>query len=85
MLLVIFHSLAGGCRGARCGSSSFFATIKTEIGVDIWPDRASARRDIEIWITSYNEQQRLRSSLGHRTPTQMRPDADCLAGTDPRT
>ena len=26
---------------------SFFATIKTEIGADSWPDRASARRDIE--------------------------------------
>ena len=52
-------------------AESFFATIKTEIGVDRWPDRASARRDIEIWITSYNEQ-RLHSSLGYRSPTEMR-------------
>jgi putative transposase len=28
-------------------AESFFATIKTEIGVDRWPDRATARRDIE--------------------------------------
>jgi putative transposase len=52
-------------------AESFFATIKAEIGVDIWPDRASARRDIESWITSYNEQ-RLHSSLGYRSPTEMR-------------
>ena len=37
-------------------AASFFTTIKTEIGVDIWLDRSSARRDIEVWISSYNEQ-----------------------------
>ena len=42
---------------SRTGSSldgaaaeSFFATIKAEIGVGSWPDRATARRDIEDWI-----------------------------------
>jgi putative transposase len=49
----------------------FFATIKTEIGVDMWPDRSSAHQDIETWITSYNER-RLHSSIGYRTPTEMR-------------
>jgi transposase InsO family protein len=28
-------------------AESFFATVKTEIGVDSWPDRATARRDVE--------------------------------------
>jgi len=36
-------------------AESFFATIKTEIGTDAWPDRATARRDIENWINSYNQ------------------------------
>jgi len=52
-------------------AESFFATIKTEIGADSWPDRASARRDIENWITAYNER-RLHSSLGYKTPTEAR-------------
>ena len=52
-------------------AESFFATIKTEIGADTWPDRASARRDIETWITTYNER-RLHSSLGYKTPIEAR-------------
>jgi transposase InsO family protein len=50
-------------------AESFFATIKSEIGVGFWPDRASACRDIEKWIKLYNER-RLHSSLGYRTPTE---------------
>jgi putative transposase len=49
----------------------FFATIKTEIGTTSWPDRTSARRDIENWITSYN-QQRLHSTINYWTPTETR-------------
>lgn len=45
--------------------------IKTEIGIEAWPDRASARRDIENRITSYNER-RLHSALAYRTPTETR-------------
>lgn len=52
-------------------AESFFATIKAEIGVVFWPDRASARRDIESWIESYNER-RLHSALGYRTPSETR-------------
>lgn len=52
-------------------AESFFATIKTEIGVDSWPDRATARRDIENWIKAYNER-RMHSSLGYQTPTAAR-------------
>jgi transposase InsO family protein len=42
-------SRSGSCLDGAA-AESFFATIKTEIGVDSWPDRASARRDIENWI-----------------------------------
>ena len=52
-------------------AESFFAPIKTEIGAESWPDRASARRDIENWITAYNER-RLHSSLGYKTPIEVR-------------
>ena len=52
-------------------AESFFATIKAEIGIDAWPDRASARRDIEWWIRHHNER-RLHSALGDQTPTESR-------------
>jgi putative transposase len=63
-------SRTGSCLDGAA-AESFFATIKTEIGVERWPDRASARRDIEKWITLYNER-RLHSSLGYQTPTEAR-------------
>jgi transposase InsO family protein len=49
----------------------FFATIKAEIGIGFWPDRAGSRRDIENWITSYNTR-RLHSALGYRPPAETR-------------
>jgi putative transposase len=52
-------------------AESFFATIKSEIGVDLWPDRASARHDIEAWIMEYNER-RIHSTIGYRTPIELR-------------
>ena len=55
----------------RAAAESFFATIKAEIGIDTWPDRASARRDIENWITDYN-QRRLHSAVDYRTPAETR-------------
>ena len=63
-------SRTGSCLDGAA-AESFFATIKAEIGVSLWPDRASARRDIENWITSYNNR-RLHSALGYRTPTEAR-------------
>jgi putative transposase len=63
-------SRTGSCLDGAA-AESFFATLKTEIGVDFWPDRASARRDIENWITAYNER-RLHSSLDYRTPAEVR-------------
>ena len=46
-----------GCTGSCLDSAateSFFATIKAEIGVDTWPDRATSRRDIESGIKAYS-------------------------------
>jgi len=36
-----------------------------------WTDRASARRDIENWITLYS-QRRLHSALGYQTAAETR-------------
>jgi putative transposase len=63
-------SRTGSCLDGAA-AESFFATLKTEIGIDVWPDRASALRDIENWITDYN-QRRLHSSLGYQTPAASR-------------
>ena len=63
-------SRTGSCLDGAA-AESFFATIKTEIGIRAWPDRATARRDIENWITEYNRR-RLHSALGYRTPTETR-------------
>jgi transposase InsO family protein len=63
-------SRTGSCLDGTA-AESFFATIKAEIGVGFWSDRASARRDIENWITHYN-QRRLHSALGYRTPVETR-------------
>jgi transposase InsO family protein len=63
-------SRTGSCLDGAA-AESFFATIKAEIGIASWPDRATARRDIENWIKTYNER-RLHSSLGYRTPAEAR-------------
>ncbi len=70
--LDIRHSTSrtGSCLDGAA-AESFFATIKTEIGIGSWPDRASALRDIENWIDHYNRR-RLHSSLGYQIPTEMR-------------
>jgi len=63
-------SRTGSCLDGAA-AESFFATIKAEIGTVSWPDRASARRDIETWITHYN-QRRLHSALDYQTPNSTR-------------
>lgn len=63
-------SRAGSCLDGAA-AESFFATPKTEIGARFWPDRTSARRDIEDWITNYN-QRRLHSTFNYQTPTAAR-------------
>jgi transposase InsO family protein len=60
----------GSCLDGAAAESCF-ATVKAEIGSGFWPDRVSARRDIESWITEYNRR-RLHSALGYRTPTETR-------------
>ena len=67
-------SRTGSCLDGAA-AESFFATIKAVVGAGFWPDRVSARRDIETWITSYNER-RLHSALGYRPPNRS---ASCLA------
>jgi transposase InsO family protein len=63
-------SRTGSCLDGAA-AESFFATLKTEIGIAFWHDHATARRDIENWIKLYNER-RLHSSLGYRTPVESR-------------
>jgi putative transposase len=63
-------SRTGSCLDGAA-AEAFFATIKTEIGASFWPDRASARHDIENWIIHYNER-RLHSALGYQTPLETR-------------
>jgi transposase InsO family protein len=63
-------SRTGSCLDGAA-AESFFATVKAEIGAGFWPDRASARRDIEHWITHYNRR-RLHSALNYKTPAETR-------------
>jgi putative transposase len=61
-------SRTGSCLD-DAAAESFFATSKTETGVNHWPDRAAARRDVENRITHHN-QRRLHSALDYRTPSR---------------
>ena len=63
-------SRTGSCLDGAA-AESFFATLKAEIGVCVWPDRAGARRDIENRIRDQN-QRRLNSALDYRPPTETR-------------
>jgi putative transposase len=63
-------SRTGSCLDGAA-AESFFATIKTEIGAESWPNRASARRDIERYITDYNAR-RLHSAINYQAPITIR-------------
>jgi transposase InsO family protein len=63
-------SPTGSCLDGAA-AESFFATIKSEIGTESWPDRASARHDIEHYITDYNAR-RLHSAIDYQPPATMR-------------
>jgi putative transposase len=63
-------SRTGSCLDGAA-AESFFATLKSEIGRDSWPDRATARHDIQNWIKDYNER-RPHSATGLQTPTTAR-------------
>jgi putative transposase len=63
-------SRTGSCLDGAA-AESFFAAIKEEISVNFWPDRASARRYIENWLTQYNER-RIHSTLNYKAPAETR-------------
>ena len=63
-------SRTGSCLDGAA-TESFFATIKSDIGTESWPDRASARRNIENYITDYNAR-RLHSAIDYQPPTTKR-------------
>jgi putative transposase len=63
-------SRTGSCLDGAA-TEPFFATIKAEIGAASWPDQASACRDIETWVTHYNER-RLHSAVDYQTPNSAR-------------
>jgi len=52
-------------------AESFFATLKTEIGTQVWATRDNARRAVFAYLGYYNHD-RLHSTLGYRTPHETR-------------
>ena len=72
-------SRTGSCLDGAA-AESFFATIKTEIGTDSWPDKTSARRDIENHINDYNAR-RLHSAIDYQPPTSKRQARQARAST----
>jgi transposase InsO family protein len=52
-------------------AESFFATLKTEIGTQVWATRDDARRAVFAYLSYYNHD-RLHSTLGYRTPHETR-------------
>jgi transposase InsO family protein len=52
-------------------AESFFATLKTEIGTKVWPNRHAARRAVFEYLTYYNKN-RLHSTNGYQTPVETR-------------
>lgn len=55
----------------NAAAESFFATLKTEIGTTVWPTRQAAREAVFAYLAYYNTN-RLHSTLGYRTPTEVR-------------
>lgn len=53
-------------------AESLFATLKAEIGTAVWLTRADARADVFLFIEAYYNRQRLHSTIGYRTPYEMR-------------
>jgi putative transposase len=53
-------------------AESLFATLKTEVGTVAWPSRAKARTEVFFFIEVYYNRQRLHSTIGYRTPHEMR-------------
>ncbi|MEU1125008.1 IS3 family transposase [Streptomyces sp. NPDC005899] len=77
------HTMALGLRQSmgRTGScydnaaaESFFAVLKEEIGIRVWPDRATARAAIFTYIETFYNRRRLRKHplWGYLTPLEIR-------------
>lgn len=58
----------------NAAAESFFAVLKEEIGVRVWPDRATARAAIFTYIETFYNRRRLRrhSLWGYLTPLEIR-------------
>jgi transposase InsO family protein len=58
----------------NAAAESFFAVLKEEIGVRVWPDRASARAAIFTYIETFYNRRRLRKHplWGYLTPLEIR-------------
>jgi transposase InsO family protein len=52
-------------------AESFFATLKTEIGTQVWASRDDARQAVFAYLGYYNHD-RLHSTLNYRTPHETR-------------
>lgn len=56
-------------------AESFFASLKNErVHQMVYPTRRKAREDIARWIEMHYNRRRLHSSLGYRTPHEVRKD-----------
>ena len=53
-------------------AESFFAVLKSEIGVRKWASRALARSQVFRWIAGYYNRRRLHSTIDYLTPVQAR-------------
>lgn len=56
-------------------AESFFASLKNErVHQVVYPTRKKAKEDISRWIELHYNRKRLHSSLGYRTPNEVRND-----------
>ena len=56
----------------NAAAESFFAVLKSEIGVREWASRAVARSQVFRWIAGYYNRRRLHSTIDYLTPVQAR-------------
>ncbi|MFE9728843.1 IS3 family transposase [Streptomyces sp. NPDC005794] len=58
----------------NAAAESFWAILKEEIGTRLWPDRATARREIFAFIEAFYNRRRLRKHIhwGYLTPHETR-------------
>jgi len=61
-----------GSRFDNAAAESFFAVLKSKIGVREWASRALARSQVFRWIAGYYNRRRLRSTIDYLTPVQAR-------------